>query len=111
MIKSYVKTCQTNARFKFGDGKVHKSKCIHMVPAYFGGQRKFIMFDEVNCKLPLLLSLQLLKKMDLRIRFKHDTAKLPTGPTFRLKESKGHYWVNIGKKFRTAGSTLSLQLC
>ena len=58
----------------------------------------YIIFDEVKCDIPLLLSLQLVRKMDLRIRFKHDTAKIPNEPKFRLKEANGHYWVNIGKE-------------
>ena len=96
--KKHARSIQSKAKFKFGDGKVYKSKCKHICPIYLGGRRKFIIFDEVNCDIPLLISLELVKKMDLRIRFKHDTAKLPGGPKFRLNVSKGHYWASIGKQ-------------
>ena len=75
-----MKRCKSKAKFKFGDGKMYKSKCKYICPIYLGGQRKFISFDEVDCEIPLLISLELVKKMDLRIRFKLDTAKLPGGP-------------------------------
>ena len=78
--RKHMKRFKSRAKFKFGDGKVYKSKCKYICSIYLVGQRKFISFDEVDCEIQLLISFELVKKMDLRIRFKLDTTKLPRGP-------------------------------
>ena len=70
----------------------------YICPIYVAGARKLIKFDEVGYDLPLLISLDLAKSMDLRISFKHDTAHLPSGEQFKLHIAKGHYWMSVGKK-------------
>ena len=72
--KKHARSIQSKAKFKFGDGKVYKSKCKHICPIYLGGRRKFIIFDEVNCDIPLLISLELVKKSTIQQSF-------PGGPS------------------------------
>ena len=96
--KKHVKKMKSNAKFKFGDGRVYKSLARYICPIYMGGVQRFIVFDEVSCSIPLLISLELAKRMDLRISFKHDTAQLPGGPKFRLIMENGRYWTSVGKE-------------
>ena len=96
--QKYVRMEKSSSKFRFGDGLVYKSKGRHIRPIYIGGQRKFIIFDEVDCDIPLLISLELVKRMDLQIRFKHDFAQLPGGPKFKLILDKGHYWMSVDKE-------------
>ena len=44
--RKHLKRFKSKAKFKFGDGKVYKSKCKYICPIYLGGQRKLISFDD-----------------------------------------------------------------
>ena len=94
-----VQKFPSNAVFKFGDGHRHKSNTIWVFPVYFGGLRKRIAFDEVNAAIPLLISLDIVRRLGLETRHKHDMARVEDAtPWFKLHLDKGHHWMSLLKQ-------------
>ena len=58
----------SKARFRFGSGKSVTSMYYVIAPVYIGGMRKYLGWDVVDLDLPLLLSLPVLKKMDVVVQ-------------------------------------------
>ena len=56
--------------FKFGGGECLKSIAQYDIPAYLGGKKVIIRTDVVPSDIPLLLSLNAMKKNKNETRFK-----------------------------------------
>ena len=68
-------------------------------PVYFGGLRKRIAFDEVDAAIPLLISLDIVKRLALERRFKYDMARVEDAtPWFRLHLENGNHWMSLLKQ-------------
>ena len=68
-------------------------------PVYFGGLRKRIAFDEVDAAIPLLISLDIVKRLALETRFKYDMARVEDAtPWFRLHLENGNHWMSLLKQ-------------
>ena len=94
-----VQKCPSRATFKFRDGHVHKSNTTWIFPVYFGGLRKRITFDEVDASTPLLISLDIVKRLAFETRFKYDMARVEDAtPWFRLHLENGHHWMSLLKQ-------------
>ena len=97
--RKQVQKRPSQATFKFGDGHTHKSNTIWIFPVYFGGLRKRIAFDEVNAAIPLLISLDIVRRLGLETRFKHDMARVEDAtPWFKLHLDNGPHWMSLLKQ-------------
>ena len=97
--KADVQILPSTSSFKFGPGPLITSQGIVIMPAYVAGFRKEIAFDIVPADVPLLLSLQNLKALNLTIQYSKegkDTA-VHNGVTFELELSQGHHWMSLSK--------------
>ena len=76
------------------------------MPAYMAGFRKELAFDIVAADVPLLLSLQNLKSLDLIIQYRNNGTDTAThrGVQFELELAQGHHWLSLSK----AGSIRSI---
>ena len=83
--------------FKFGGGEVMKSKTSVEIPAILAGQEVTIKTDVVDSELPLLLSVNAMKKAKVKLDLEHDTAEI-LGVSMALNHtSSGHYCVPIDR--------------
>ena len=104
--KDDVKILPSSSSFKFGPGPLFMSQGVVIMPAYIAGFRKELAFDIVSADIPLLLSLQNLKSLDLTIQYSKlgtDTAT-HNGVKFELELTQGHHWLSLSK----AGSIRSI---
>merc|ERR1711867_350586 len=61
---SEVRRKEGKAYFKFGTGRIYKSKELVILPVYFGSRKAIMAVDIVDVKIPLLISLAAMKKAD-----------------------------------------------
>ena len=97
--KDDVQILPSTSSFKFGPGPLILSQGTVIMPAYVAGFRKEIAFDIVPADVPLLLSLQNLKSLNLAIQYSNngkDTA-VHNGVMFELELSQGHHWISLSK--------------
>ena len=81
MLKCYEESLQpddygqSDKKFKFGDARVVHAKTTVKLPAYLGEQKVLIKTEVVDSELPLLLSKEAMKKVEMTIDFVNDKAK------------------------------------
>ena len=89
-----------SSAYKFGGHGVYKSKRLVIAPVYVGGMRRIIKFDIVDTEIPLLISLKMMKRMNMSILCRDkdiDMARIKD-TTFRLHHSEGHLYISLSKK-------------
>ena len=98
--KNDVVIVDSDATFKFGDGKVIRSLGLAQVPIYIGGVRRHIQFDIVDADIPLLLSLRVMEKLRMTMKFtdKGDNVATVDGVTFKMYPRDGHVWMYVSEK-------------
>ena len=104
--KAQLEILPSTAKFKFGDGKLHLSRCLVKTPVYIAGLRKIMVFDVVDLKLPLLISLKVMQKLKIRIQYDdedQETAEIG-GRIVNLLNSQGHHWISLSKKVGVQGN-------
>merc|ERR1711989_193326 len=65
-----------------------------------------MVFDVVDLKLPLLISLKVMQKLKIRIQYDdedQETAEIG-GRIVNLLNSQGHHWISLSKKAGVQGS-------
>ena len=97
--KDDVQIHPSSSSFKFGPGPLFMSQGVVVMPAYIAGYRKEIAFDIVSADVPLLLSLQNLKALDLTIQYSKTGTDTAThkGVKFELELAQGHHWIALSK--------------
>ena len=98
--RKQVQIMPSEAKFRFGDGKVHCSKGAWMVPVHIGGTKRYIMFDVVKCKLPLLLSMKFMQKIRLNLCHRgegKDFCQIGQH-SIKLHYDQGHNWISLTKE-------------
>ena len=98
--KQDVVIVDSQATFRFGDGKVIRSLGLVQVPIYIGGVRRHIQFDIVDADIPLLLSLRVMEKLRMTMKFtdKGDNVATVDGVTFKMFPKDGHVWMYVSEK-------------
>ena len=92
--------------FKFGGGERLTSKAEVILPAFIGDQEVLLRVDVVASEIPLLLSLDTLKRAETILDMKEDIA-LMTGMLVDLKRSRsGHYTISLDKGEKESVLTL-----
>ena len=92
-----VQVLPSDAKFRFGDGQCHQSKGAWMVPTHIGGTKRFIMFDVVQCQLPLLLSMKFMQKIQMNLCHRgngKDFCQID-GADIKLHYDQGHNWLSL----------------
>ena len=85
-----IKEFPSESTFKFGVGRQKAIKMVHL-PVVFCGQKIFLEVHVVETDIPLLLSLETMKKLAINVNFEKDQAII-NGNSFDLEmTSTGHY--------------------
>ena len=97
---------QSTERFRFGGGEVLKSEGRFNLPAILAGKRVTIVTDVVDSDIPLLLSLDTMKRAEVKLFTSDDSAEI-----FGVKVSlnfttSGHYCVSLRGEEKVPVSTL-----
>ena len=81
--------------YRFGDGKIFKATKKTQIHAEIGSHNVLIETDVINSDIPLLLSRASMKRADVNLNFKDDTASV-FGKTIELVVTKsGHYAIPL----------------
>merc|ERR1711867_102787 len=93
---SEVRRKEGKAYFKFGTGRIYKSKELVILPVYFGSRKAIMAVDIVDVKIPLLISLAAMKKADTIIYTSVDIATI-CGEHIKLGREGGYYTTSVRK--------------
>ena len=95
--RSSLRTKQSDNRYRFGDGILYPSQYHVIIPIYIGNSRYELGVDIVNCKIPLLLSRETLKRAKAQIDVGNSMMTF-LGATVPLTISNsGHMCLQIGR--------------
>ena len=81
--------------FTFGIGKTITSIRKMTIPVWINGVKGELTTDVVDCNIPLLLSLNVMKKADMVLIFKHDIVQLHGGYVNLKLTTSGHYAIPL----------------
>ena len=97
--KKSVKYTESDAKFKFGSGNSVKSLFTALVPVYIAGKRRLMAYDVLPLKLPLLISVNVMKRLNMSISYgqDEDTAKIDD-KNIKLTFRDGHQWIALTQK-------------
>ena len=88
----YIKEESSDAIFRFGDGIESKSVRKFTVPVQIGKNKYNIVIHVVKAEIPLLISKDTMKKLDMKLNFSTDTAVIGNNEEVKLScSSSGHY--------------------
>lgn len=93
--QSKIVCTPSNNKFRFGGGELLRSKGKYIIPAFVAGKSVNIETDVVDSHIPLLLSLQSMKKMGLKLDTVTDTAEIFGKKVSLNFTSSGHYSVPL----------------
>ena len=102
--RELVKIQSYKAKFKFGSGKVFTSHKLVIAPIYIAGSRKMMAYSVLDVDLPLLMSLYVMKRLEMCVSYSHkgkDTATI-NGVSMHINFHDGHIWLPISKTESTA---------
>lgn len=93
-LQKEIKEFSSRTIFKFGVGKLEALKMVHL-PVLICDQQVTLEVHIVDTDIPLLLSLQTMKKLGLHMNFETDQIEIG-GTTYNLEmTSTGHYTLQI----------------
>ena len=81
--------------FRFGDGIERKAKYTLTIPAVVAGCKIWIGVDVVDCDIPLLLSKETMKKLDMNIDFGTGIASVLGMNVDLMTTNSGHYCIPL----------------
>ena len=84
--------------FKFGGGEMLTAIASYDIPAYLAGKEVLIHTDVVESDIPLLLSLQTMKKAGIKLDLVHDSAEIFGQDVFLNHTTSGHYCIPIDRE-------------
>ena len=84
------------AYFKFGAGRTYKSEELVILPVYFGSRKATMAIDIVDAKIPLLISLAVMKKAGTVIYTSMDVATI-CGEHIKLGKEGEYYTTSVRK--------------
>ena len=93
--KTKVELSKTHVQYRFGDGKVVVSNEKAKIPAIIGQKKIFICSDIVDENIPLLLSREFMKNVNMSIDFKDDTVNILNQLLSLTITQSGHYALPI----------------
>ena len=87
--------------FKFGGGERLKSKGSYCIPAVLAGKPVTVKTDVVDSDIPLLLSMDAMKRAKVKLDLENDTAVIFGEKIALNSTSSGHYCIPIDKYSET----------
>ena len=93
--KSKVRTMNSGKIFRFGGGEKLMSIGCYEIPACIVGNQVMIMTDVIDSDIPLLLSKSDMKRMQMCLDLKNDTAQIMGKTAILNCTSAGHYCIPI----------------
>ena len=81
----------SDSSFTFGDGNTYKSMKRVRVPCYIGKKKATITMDVVECDIPLLLSINSMKRAEMSWNFMTDTIAIGNSDVNLRRSTSGHY--------------------
>lgn len=98
--QSKVKYIRSQAKYKFGDGETHYAEQAVMLPVWIAGKRRFILADILEeVELPLLISLKVLRKLEMSITFSQSSGDFAIidGIKVSIRNKDGHQWLALSR--------------
>ena len=95
--KKLVKEYEGERTFKFGGGVRKKSLKKLCLPVYIAGMDLKVTTDVVDAEIPLLLSLQTMKKAKMIVNFAKDDVEIMGRKVKLSKTSTGHYSISLNE--------------
>ena len=96
--------------FRFGGGEILKSLFAIEIPAVIAGNNVTVKTDVVSSDIPLLLSLDAMKKAQLKLDLVNDCAEVFGKRVSLDHTSSGHYCLPIGKQQIEVGEVFAVDL-
>ena len=93
-----IKRTHSSKVFKFGGGERLQSLGSYTIPAVIAGKSVKINTDVVHSDIPLLLSLDTMKRAKIKMDVENDVAEVFGVPVLLNYTSSGHYCIPLEKK-------------
>ena len=98
-----VEKVHDSQKFRFGDGQVKSSQYSVKVPIYVGGVRYFMAWSVLDLDLPLLMSLPVMQRLNLTIKYSRRQGQVCDkawvgGKCIRLHYIEGHQWMALDRQ-------------
>ena len=93
--RAMVKEEPGEKRYKFGGGEILRSKKVVHIPAEVAGEKITIVTDVVDSQIPLLWSLEDMKKAKVKLDLANDVAEIYGNSVNLNYTSSGHYCLPI----------------
>ena len=98
-----VEKIHDSQRFKFGDGQVSCSLYTVKCPVYIAGTRLFMAWSVLDLDLPLLMSLPVMQRLQLTVRYSSVQGQVNDhgwvmGKKIKFQNIDGHQWMSIDKE-------------
>ena len=90
----------SKSTFSFGDGRTVKSVAKIKCPIYLGLSKFVIDVDLVDVKIPMLISLQDMQRMEMQLHLsdKTENKAYVNGQFVRLIDRSGHIWASVTRE-------------
>ena len=95
MEKSLIREESSEQTFTFGDGKTYWSNKKITIPCCIDGLRGEITTDVVKCEIPLLLSIEAMKKLRMKVDFEGDYLFFQGNKIKLCRMKSGHYYLPL----------------
>ena len=98
--KRVVKKVSNNS-FRFGDNQVYRSQGYIEAPVWIGGKRRTLGWDILpQTTIPLLISLKVMKKLQMGIQLYEGNVDIATveGVSFKVEHRQDHLWLDISPR-------------
>lgn len=105
--KKAIKISPSNRSFKFGDGNVIRSMKHVLLPCTIASKKVSVECDVVDSRIPLLLSKNAMQRANTTIDFATDRIHMLGEEMIPLKNSSGHYCINLGPNVKEINFTMS----
>ena len=93
-----IKECKSSSLFRFGDGVEIRSKKVITIPVVLGRQKFFLDVEVVVNDIPLLISKATMKKLQMKLDFTQDLARIGNEEVKLFCNSRGHYSLSVTKE-------------
>ena len=90
----------SKSTFSFGDGRTVKSVAKIKCPIYLGSNKFIIDVDLVDVKIPMLISLQDMQRMEMQLHLsdKTENKAYVNGQFIKLIDRSGHIWASVTRE-------------
>ena len=95
--RAHIRHKRSSNKFRFGDGKIYRSKNRYTLPIFIGGEKQFLRVDVIDLCIPLLISRSSLERANARIDIGNGTITLLGTEVPLTTSNSGHLCLSIGR--------------